>query len=65
MAEKLAIKKCRLYGPSRHAVAWRDECISAVSHELRTPVTSLNVYTEVLQLQAESRGDHSSAQLNP
>jgi hypothetical protein len=32
MAEKLAIKKCRLYGPSRHAVALRDDCISVVSH---------------------------------
>ncbi len=53
----LAIENSRLYAASQHAVALRDDFIAAASHELRTPVTSLKVYTEVLQRQAMKRND--------
>ncbi len=45
-------------------MALRDDFIAAASHELRTPVTSLRVYTEVLQRRAAKRGDdHTSLHL--
>jgi signal transduction histidine kinase len=60
----LAIENSRLYGESQSAVALRDDFIAAASHELRTPVTSLRVYTEVLQRRAAKRGDdHTSLHL--
>jgi PAS domain S-box-containing protein len=49
----LAIENSRLYAESQKAVALRDDFIYVASHELRTPVTSLKLYTEVLQRQAE------------
>jgi signal transduction histidine kinase len=56
----LAIENSRLFTESQKAVALRDDFISAASHELRTPVTSLKVFTEVLQRQARKRGDDQS-----
>jgi signal transduction histidine kinase len=57
----LAIQNARLYSSSLHAVALRDDFISVASHELKTPVTSLKVYAQVLQKQADKRGDEQSA----
>ena len=56
----LAIENSRLFTESQKSVTLRDDFISAASHELRTPVTSLKVFTEVLQRQARKRGDEQA-----
>lgn len=60
----LAIENARLFTASQRAVELRDDFIAAASHELKTPVTSLKVYTQVLERQALRRGEtQTTAQL--
>lgn len=53
----LAIENARLYAQSQKAVSVRDDFISIASHELKTPLTSLKMYTQVLQKQLEKKGE--------
>jgi PAS domain S-box-containing protein len=45
---------------SQDAVALRDNFISIASHELKTPVTSVKIFTQVLQQHSEQIGDEEA-----
>lgn len=45
----LALDNVYLYREAQNAIRLRDEFIATASHELRTPITSLKMYTQVLQ----------------
>lgn len=55
----LAIQNARLYSEAQKAIGIRDDFISIASHELRTPITSLKMYTQVLQKQLSKKGETS------
>lgn len=56
----LAIENARLYKGSQDAINLRDDFISVASHELKTPVTSVKIFTQVLQQHAQQIGDQKA-----
>ncbi len=57
----LALENALLYQEARQAIALRDDFIVVASHELKTPVTSLKMYTQVLQRQLARTGEESQS----
>lgn len=57
----LAIENAQLYLESQNAIGIRDDFISVASHELKTPVTSVKIFTQVLQKHFEQLGDHTAS----
>jgi signal transduction histidine kinase len=58
----LAVENAQLYAEAQRAIATRDEFMSLAAHELKTPVTSLKMYTQVLQRQAVRSGEPDAAE---
>jgi PAS domain S-box-containing protein len=56
----LALENAGLYRASQEAVSLRDNFISIASHELKTPVTSVKIFTQVLQQHSEQIGDEEA-----
>lgn len=56
----LALENAALYRQAQQAITLRDDFIAVASHELKTPITSLKMYTQVLQKQAARTGDGSA-----
>lgn len=53
----LALENAGLYKASQDAIASRDNFISVASHELKTPITSVKIFTEVMQQHSKQIGD--------
>ncbi len=53
----LALDNVYLYREAQNAIRLRDEFIATASHELRTPITSLKMYTQVLQRRFARQGE--------
>jgi PAS domain S-box-containing protein len=66
MAEELAnrasmaLENAGLYRNVQEAVTLRDNFISVASHELKTPVTSVKIFTQLLQKHSEQIGDEKA-----
>lgn len=56
----LALQNAGLYKSAQEAIVLRDNFISMASHELKTPVTSLRIFTQVLQKQSRQSGDDAT-----
>ncbi|MGH7204534.1 MAG: ATP-binding protein [Candidatus Levyibacteriota bacterium] len=63
MAEELAnrasiaLENAGLYQASQDAIMLRDNFISVASHELKTPITSVKIFTQVMQEHSKQIGD--------
>lgn len=57
----LAIENARLYNNAQEAIALRDDFISVASHELKTPITSVKIFTQVLQKHATLNADEKAS----
>src|ERR1700738_73861 len=55
----LALDNVHLYREAQNAIRLRDEFIATASHELRTPITSLKMYTQVLQKRFARQGEEN------
>ncbi len=49
----LTLDNIHLFKESQEAISLRDEFISVASHELKTPITSMKIFTQILQKNAE------------
>ncbi len=57
----LTIDNVRLFKEAQEAITLRDDFISVASHELKTPVTSVKIFTQVLQKHADENGDKKAS----
>lgn len=53
----VALENAGFYKASQDAVNLRDNFISVASHELKTPITSVKIFTEVMQQHSKQIGD--------
>lgn len=58
----IAIENAALYKNAQDAITLRDDFISVASHELKTPVTSVKIFTQVMQKYAQINGDEKAIQ---
>jgi signal transduction histidine kinase len=58
----LALDNAHHYQEAQEAISLRDDFLSMASHELKTPLTSLKMYTQIVQRQFARKGDESLSQ---